>query len=83
MTMRMAKGLELPVEFLTGCDGDLLPCTIIKEGMDKEEERRFFYSGMTRAKNELFLTLARCRFYTASGLLDVVSLSWGNARKSR
>ncbi len=49
MTMRMVKGPELPAEFLTGFDGGLLPCTITKEGMD-EEERRFFYSGMTRAK---------------------------------
>ncbi len=62
MTLHMAKGLEFPVVFITGCEGGLVPCTIMKDGVDMEEERRLFYVGMTRAKEELYLLRARNRF---------------------
>ncbi len=62
MTLHMAKGLEFPVVFITGCEEGLIPCTIMKDGVDIEEERRLFYVGMTRAKDELFLVHSRRRF---------------------
>jgi DNA helicase II / ATP-dependent DNA helicase PcrA len=62
MTLHMAKGLEFPVVFITGCEEGLVPCTIMKDGIDIEEERRLFYVGMTRAKDELFLLHSRRRF---------------------
>ncbi len=62
MTLHMAKGLEFPVVFITGCEDGLVPCTIMKDGVDMEEERRLFYVGMTRAKEELYLLRARNRF---------------------
>jgi DNA helicase II / ATP-dependent DNA helicase PcrA len=62
MTMHMAKGLEFRVVFVAGCEDGLVPCTIMKDGVDIEEERRLFYVGMTRAKDELFLLHARSRF---------------------
>ena len=62
MTMHMAKGLEFPVVFMAGCEDGLVPCTIMKDGVDIEEERRLFYVGMTRAKDVLFLLHARNRF---------------------
>jgi len=62
MTMHTAKGLEFPVVFIAGCDEGLVPCTIMQDGIDIEEERRLFYVGMTRAKDELFLLHARNRF---------------------
>lgn len=62
MTLHMAKGLEFPIVFITGCEDGLIPCTLMEAGVDIEEERRLFYVGMTRAKNELFLTYARSRF---------------------
>lgn len=62
MTLHMAKGLEFPVVFITGCEDGLVPCTIMKDGIDVEEERRLFYVGMTRAKDELFLLHSRRRF---------------------
>jgi DNA helicase-2/ATP-dependent DNA helicase PcrA len=34
----------------------------MKDGPDIEEERRLFYVGMTRARDELFLLHARDRF---------------------
>ncbi len=62
MTMHMAKGLEFRVVFIAGCEDGLTPCTVMKDGVDIEEERRLFYVGMTRAKEELFLVQARNRF---------------------
>jgi superfamily I DNA/RNA helicase len=62
MTLHMAKGLEFPIVFITGCEDGLIPCTMMKAGAEIEEERRLFYVGMTRARNELFLIHARRRF---------------------
>lgn len=62
MTLHMAKGQEFPIVFITGCEDGLIPCTLMEAGVDIEEERRLFYVGMTRAKNELFLIHARSRF---------------------
>ncbi|NBI62272.1 hypothetical protein D3Z38_04175 [Clostridiales bacterium] len=54
MTLHGAKGLEFPVVFLCGLKEDRFP---VKSG-DLEEERRLFYVGMTRAKEELLLLTA-------------------------
>ena len=62
MTLHMAKGLEFKVVFVVGCEQGLLPFTLTKNDTDIEEERRLFYVGMTRAKDELFLFHARNRF---------------------
>lgn len=68
MTMHTAKGLEFPVVFITGCEDGLVPCTIMKDGADLEEERRLFYVGMTRAKEQLLLLHARHRFLFGQSL---------------
>jgi DNA helicase II / ATP-dependent DNA helicase PcrA len=68
LTMHMAKGLEFPVVFIAGCEDGLVPCTIMKDGIDLEEERRLFYVGMTRAKERLFLLHARKRFLYGQNL---------------
>ncbi len=68
MTMHTAKGLEFPVVFITGCEDGLLPCTIMKDGADLEEERRLFYVGMTRAQEQLVLLHARHRFLFGESL---------------
>ncbi len=62
MTMHMAKGLEFKVVFIAGVEDGLIPYTIRKDEADVEEERRLFYVGMTRAKDELFLLCSRSRF---------------------
>ncbi|MEW6003007.1 MAG: UvrD-helicase domain-containing protein [Nitrospirota bacterium] len=61
MTLHMAKGLEFKVVFIAGLENGLIPYTR-KEDVDIEEERRLFYVGITRAKDELFLLHARKRF---------------------
>jgi DNA helicase-2/ATP-dependent DNA helicase PcrA len=75
MTIHKAKGLEFPVVFLVSLveqrfpsrdrtDAIELPSELIKDLLPEgdihlQEERRLFYVGMTRARDELFLTSAR------------------------
>ncbi len=61
-TLHTAKGLEFKVVFIAGCEQGLIPYILMKDDVDVEEERRLFYVGMTRAKDELFLLHARNRF---------------------
>ncbi len=72
MTIHKAKGLEFPVVFMCSLVAEKFPVRIrreairfpddlIKEELPTEdfhlqEERRLFYVGMTRARDELFLT---------------------------
>lgn len=64
MTMHSAKGLEFPVVFLVGMEEGMFPSyRVVTFGTadDMEEERRLCYVGITRAKEELFLTNAKTR----------------------
>jgi len=54
-TLHGAKGLEFPVVFLAGVNQGMLPLESAKGPTDAEEERRLFYVGMTRAREELIL----------------------------
>ncbi len=61
-TIHQAKGLEWSVVFLIGlCDGMFPHQRIIDDGdlAGMEEERRLFYVGITRAKDQLYLTYPR------------------------
>lgn len=62
MTVHAAKGLEFDTVFVSGMEEGLFPHANMNEkDRDEEEERRLFYVAMTRAKERLFLTLARIR----------------------
>ncbi len=61
MTLHNAKGLEYPVVFIAGCEEGVFPHSRALDEGGLEEERRLFYVGVTRAKRELYLTLARRR----------------------
>ncbi len=64
MTLHSAKGLEFPYVFMIGMEEGIFPgYRAVTYGGEKEieEERRLCYVGITRAKEELFLTYAKTR----------------------
>lgn len=59
MSLHGAKGLEYPVVFLSGVKKGILPLQSERKEIDIEEERRLFYVGITRAKEELIIVTGK------------------------
>lgn len=63
MTIHNGKGLEFAITFLVGMEEDLFPHINAKGSPEAlEEERRLCYVGITRAKQQLYLTHASERY---------------------
>lgn len=75
MTMHSAKGLEFPVVFLAAMEQGLIPHerSLSKED-EVEEERRLAFVGMTRAREELYLSHARTREFRGQTLNAIASM---------
>ncbi len=93
MTLHAAKGLEYPSVIITGVEEGLLP--LVKDNShpdEREEERRLFYVGITRACKRLYITYAerRLRFgnveYTRPSSflheLPAESINWQGRREN-
>ena len=96
-TLHASKGLEYTRVYIINVNEDSIPYkkAVLPEAL--EEERRLFYVGMTRAKEELFLFLVRKQFdtprqpsrflaeagmYLAKGSRKETAKSGGNACQS-
>lgn len=67
MTLHAAKGLEFPVVFIVGMEESIFPHSrALYESSEMEEERRLCYVGMTRAREELYLSAASSRLIFGS-----------------
>ena len=74
MTLHSAKGLEFPVVFLIGMEEGIFPgYQSMQEPKELEEERRLCYVGVTRAKENLFLTCAKQRTVFGSTSCNMTS----------
>jgi superfamily I DNA/RNA helicase len=61
LTLHAAKGLEFKKVFIAGVNHGIIPYSL-KGDVDIEEERRLFYVGLTRAKEDVYLLSASKRF---------------------
>lgn len=62
MTLHCAKGLEFPYVFIAGVEEDYLPhANTVADPDQIEEERRLFFVGITRGREEVALLNARAR----------------------
>lgn len=67
MTLHAAKGLEFPVVFMVGMEESIFPHSrALYDPTEMEEERRLCYVGMTRAREELYLSASSSRLIFGS-----------------
>lgn len=70
ITLHNTKGLEFPRVIITGLERGVFPRGD-KSGAELEEERRLFYVGITRAKDELYITsCAQRRLYGRTEFME-------------
>ena len=61
-TVHQAKGMEWPVVILPWLADTVFPSARSVEDGNLAEERRLFYVALTRARKQVFLTMAMSRF---------------------
>ncbi|HHW4680285.1 MAG TPA: DNA helicase Rep [Xylella taiwanensis] len=60
MTLHASKGLEFRYVFIAGCEDGVLPHEVSLEEGNVQEERRLLYVGITRAKEQLWMSYSKC-----------------------
>jgi DNA helicase-2/ATP-dependent DNA helicase PcrA len=61
MTVHASKGLEFPVVIIGGVEDGTFPLSRALDEAGDEEERRLMYVGITRARTDLYVTVAKQR----------------------
>jgi len=56
MTLHASKGLEFRYVFIVGCEDGVLPHEVSLDEGNLQEERRLLYVGITRAKEQLWMS---------------------------
>jgi DNA helicase II / ATP-dependent DNA helicase PcrA len=81
MTLHAAKGLEFPVVFIIAVEQGLLPherslaeAQRTSDLVELEEERRLAFVGITRAKEELYISRAKQRDFRGRSLHTIESM---------
>jgi len=83
MTLHASKGLEFKNVLMIGMEEGLFPHSrSLMDRAELEEERRLCYVGMTRAKENLFLTYSRRRLYFGITASNAVSRFLGDVDES-
>ncbi|GHT83209.1 DNA helicase [Actinomycetota bacterium] len=62
VSLHSSKGLEWECVFLVGLSDGQIPISRAKDDYSIEEERRLLYVGITRAKQELYMSFARGKY---------------------
>ncbi|MGL6195847.1 MAG: ATP-dependent helicase, partial [Thermoguttaceae bacterium] len=74
MTLHAAKGLEFPVVYIVAVEEGILPHERTRDFPQQiEEERRLFFVGMTRAREELRISWSRYREYRGRNMSTIAS----------
>ncbi len=74
MTLHAAKGLEFPVVFITAVEEGLIPHERNRDNPDHlEEERRLLFVGVTRAQEQLQLSMAQYRHFRGRRRMTIPS----------
>jgi DNA helicase-2/ATP-dependent DNA helicase PcrA len=74
MTLHSSKGLEFPVVYVIAVEEGLLPHERSRQQEEQlEEERRLLFVGITRAQQELQLSMARYRDFRGQRKLTIPS----------
>jgi DNA helicase-2/ATP-dependent DNA helicase PcrA len=74
MTLHASKGLEFPVVHVVALEDGLIPHERSRnEADDLEEERRLLFVGITRAQQELHLSLAQSREFRGQRRMTIPS----------
>ena len=92
MTLHTAKGLEFKTVFLTGMEEGIFPHSrTLDDPEELQEERRLAYVGLTRARENLFVTRAEYRsawgapnYNLASRFIDEIPekvIEWNQAQE--
>lgn len=61
-TLHSSKGLEFKTVFIVGAVNGIIPLEQSQYKNEIEEERRLFYVGLTRAKENLFISYSKTRY---------------------